>query len=174
MGSKAAHFCLWPLILECLPGAKSESLHPSLCSPVRSPLCWVLAIEQCRWGPCPLGIDFLLERQTISNRYNFGSRIKCPLTMHEREGQEAGCLECDSRRDSDLVSWDLKEKSSPRNLELTEGQGGWGVYPPFPCLSLPEGFFLRHSLSITLALPACDLSLLLRPEIKPQRVVGVL
>lgn len=91
MGSKAAHFCLWPLILECLPGAKSESLL-------------------------------------------------CPH----------------SRRDSDFVSWDLREKSSPRNLELTAGQGGWGVYPPFPCLSLLEGFFLRHSLSITLALPACD------------------
>lgn len=145
-----------------------RSAHQS--APLRGGYC----IEQFRWSPYPLGVDFLLERETTSNRYNFGSRIKSSLTTHEREGQGAGRLECDSRRDSDLVSWDPREKSSPRNLALTVGEGGWGVYLPFPCLSLLEGFFLRHSLSITLAFPACDLSLLLRPEIKPQRVVGVL
>lgn len=36
--------------------------------------------------------------------------------MHERDSQVAGCLECDSRRDSDLMSWDLRKKNSPRNV----------------------------------------------------------
>lgn len=79
--------------------------------------------------------------------------------------EKDGCLECDSRRKRDLRSWDLREKSGPRNLELTER---WSVYPQIPCLSSLEGFFLTHELSITLACPVCDLSLLLRPDMKPQ------